>query len=65
VCVLAIETATPLAGCAVVDGSGLLAEPTRRLDWLRPVVPEMLRSFALRLHEIQGVAVTRGSGGRV
>ena len=52
--VLAIETATPLASCAVVDGSGLLAEPTRRLEWLRPVVHEMLRSLALRRTRSRG-----------
>jgi len=66
--VLAIETATPLASCAVVDGSGVLAEqtlraPMRHLEWLLPAVDDMLRSLALRPHEIQGIAVSRGPGG--
>lgn len=66
--VLALETATPIAGCAVVDPSGVLAEttlraPMRHLEWLLPAVDEMLRGLALRPDDIEGVAVSRGPGG--
>lgn len=66
--VLAIETATPLASCAVVDGSGVLAEetlraPMRHLEWLLPAVRGMLSQLGLRPHEIQGLAVSLGPGG--
>lgn len=66
--VLAIETATPIAGCAVVDPSGVLAEttlraPMRHLEWLLPAVDEMLRGLSLRPEDIEGVAVSRGPGG--
>jgi len=66
--VLAIESATPLASCAVVDASGVLAEtvlraPMRHLEWLVPAVEEMLRGLALSPDGIGGVAVSRGPGG--
>jgi tRNA threonylcarbamoyladenosine biosynthesis protein TsaB len=66
--VLALETATPVAGCAVVDSSGVLAEatlraPMRDLEWLLPTVDEMLRGWELRPTDIEAVAVSRGPGG--
>ena len=66
--VLALETATQIASCAVVDGSGVLAEvtlraPMRHLEWLLPAVDEMLRGLALRPEDIEAVAVSRGPGG--
>ncbi|HLJ62057.1 MAG TPA: tRNA (adenosine(37)-N6)-threonylcarbamoyltransferase complex dimerization subunit type 1 TsaB [bacterium] len=66
--VLGIETATPLASCAVVDGSGVLAEaalraPMRHLEWLAPAIAEMLRGLGMRPAELEGIAVSRGPGG--
>jgi len=66
--VLAIESATPLASCAVVDASGVLAEavlraPMRHLEWLVPAVDEMLRGLALGPDGIGGIAVSQGPGG--
>ncbi|HYM69549.1 MAG TPA: tRNA (adenosine(37)-N6)-threonylcarbamoyltransferase complex dimerization subunit type 1 TsaB [bacterium] len=66
--ILGIETATPLASCAVVDGSGVLAEatlraPMRHLEWLAPAIAEMLRGLGMRPAELEGIAVSRGPGG--
>lgn len=66
--VLAIETATPIASCALVDRSGVLGEvtlraPMRHLEWLLPAVDEMLRGLALGPRDIEAVAVSRGPGG--
>ncbi len=66
--VLAIETATPIAGCALVDRAGVLGEvtlraPMRHLEWLMPAVEEMLRGLALGPEDIEAVAVSRGPGG--
>ncbi|HEX4835787.1 MAG TPA: tRNA (adenosine(37)-N6)-threonylcarbamoyltransferase complex dimerization subunit type 1 TsaB [bacterium] len=66
--VLALETATPIAGCAIVDSSGVLAEatlraPMRDLEWLVPTVDELLRGWDLRPTDIEAVAVSRGPGG--
>lgn len=59
--VLALETATPIASCAVVDRSGVAAEvtlraPMRQLEWLLPAVDEMLRGLVLRPEDIEAVA---------
>jgi tRNA threonylcarbamoyl adenosine modification protein YeaZ len=66
--VLAIESATPLASCAVVDASGVLAEatlraPMRHLEWLAPAIAGMLRDLGLAPSDVDGVAVSRGPGG--
>jgi tRNA threonylcarbamoyladenosine biosynthesis protein TsaB len=66
--VLALETATPLAGCAIVDGSGVAGEatlraPMRHLEWLLPAVDEMLRALGLDPDAIEAVAVSQGPGG--
>jgi len=66
--VLGIESATPLVSCAVVDGSGVLAEavlraPMRHLEWLAPAIDDMLRALGIRPREIEGIAVSRGPGG--
>jgi len=66
--VLALETATPIASCAVVDRSGVAAEvtlraPMRHLEWLLPAVDVMLRGLALGPEDIEAVAVSRGPGG--
>jgi len=66
--VLALETATPLAGVAVVDASGVLAEstlraPMRHLEWLLPATDELLRGLGLGPESIDAVAVSRGPGG--
>jgi tRNA threonylcarbamoyladenosine biosynthesis protein TsaB len=66
--ILALETATPLASCAVVDPSGVLAEatlraPMRQLEWLVPAVQEMLRNLGIGPEAIEAVAVSRGPGG--
>ena len=66
--VLALETATPIASCALVDGSGVLAEstldvPMHHLEGLLPAVDEMLRTLQLRPDAVQGIAVGRGPGG--
>ena len=66
--ILAIETATPIASCAVVDASGVLAEtiipvPMRHLEGLLPAVDEMLARLGLTPGSIQGLAVSCGPGG--
>ncbi len=66
--VLALETATPFAGVAVVDGTGVLAEstlraPMRHLEWLLPAAAELLRGLGLGPEGIEAVAVSRGPGG--
>jgi len=66
--ILALETATPLASCAVVDPSGVLGEtslwaPRRHLEWLLPAVHEMLAGLGLGPEAIEGLAVSRGPGG--
>ncbi len=66
--VLALETATPLASVALVDGSGVLGEatlraPMRHLKWLLPAVDEMLRGLGLGPESVDAVAVSRGPGG--
>ncbi|HKV45080.1 MAG TPA: tRNA (adenosine(37)-N6)-threonylcarbamoyltransferase complex dimerization subunit type 1 TsaB, partial [bacterium] len=65
---LAIETATPVASVAVVDDSGVLAEavlraPMRHLEWLLPVVGQLLDQLDLGPAAIQGLAVSCGPGG--
>jgi tRNA threonylcarbamoyladenosine biosynthesis protein TsaB len=66
--VLGLETATPLAGVAVVDASGVLGEatlrtPMRHLEWLLPAVDEMLRGLSLGPEDIEAIAVSQGPGG--
>ncbi|HYM91498.1 MAG TPA: tRNA (adenosine(37)-N6)-threonylcarbamoyltransferase complex dimerization subunit type 1 TsaB, partial [bacterium] len=66
--ILAIETATPIASCAVLDASGMLAEtiiraPMRHLEWLLPAADEMLGHLGLSPDAIQGLAVSSGPGG--
>ncbi len=66
--VLALETATPLAGVAIVDGSGMVAEstiraPMRHLEWLLPAAGELLRGLGWGPQDIDAVAVSRGPGG--
>lgn len=66
--VLALETATPLAGCAVVDETGVRAEstlraPRRHLEWLLPATDELLRGLGLGPEGIEAIAVSRGPGG--
>ncbi|OLD47545.1 MAG: tRNA (adenosine(37)-N6)-threonylcarbamoyltransferase complex dimerization subunit type 1 TsaB, partial [Armatimonadetes bacterium 13_1_40CM_3_65_7] len=66
--ILAIETATPIASCAVVDASGVLAEtilqaPMRHLEGLLPAVEEMLVRLGLTPGSIEGLAVSCGPGG--
>jgi len=66
--VLGVETATPLASCALVDGSGVLAETVlrgtmRHLEWLAPAVDEMLRGLGLGPGDVEGIAVSVGPGG--
>lgn len=66
--VLALETATPLASVALVDGSGVLGEavlraPMRHLEWLLPAVEGMLRDLGLGPGAVEAVAVSLGPGG--
>jgi len=66
--VLAIETATPFAGCAVVDETGVLAEstvraPMRHLEWLVPAIDGILDGLGLGPEAVEAVAVSRGPGG--
>jgi tRNA threonylcarbamoyladenosine biosynthesis protein TsaB len=66
--ILAIETATPVASAAVIDGSGLLAEtviraPMHHLEWLLPAVDEMLGHLGVTSDSIEGLAVSCGPGG--
>lgn len=66
--ILAIETATPVASAAVLDGSGLLAEtviraPMHHLEWLLPAVHEMLDHLGVAPDDVEGLAVSCGPGG--
>ncbi len=66
--ILALETATPLGGVALVDEWGVLAEatlraPMRHLEWLLPAVDEMLRGLGLGPAAVEALAVSRGPGG--
>jgi tRNA threonylcarbamoyladenosine biosynthesis protein TsaB len=66
--ILAIETATPVASCAVIDAGGVLAEtimraPMHHLEWLLPAAEEMLGHLGLTPDAIEGLAVSCGPGG--
>jgi len=66
--ILAIETATPVASCAVLDASGLLGEtivraPGRHLEWLLVAVDEVLDHLGLSPDAIEALAVSCGPGG--
>ena len=66
--VLAIETATPVAGVALLDQSGVLASrtvraPMRHLEWLAAAIDGMLGDSGVRPDGVEAVAVGRGPGG--
>jgi tRNA threonylcarbamoyladenosine biosynthesis protein TsaB len=66
--VLAIETATPTASAALVDGGGVLTSrtlraPMRHLEWLAAAIDGMLRDAGLRPEHVDAVAVGQGPGG--
>ncbi|HET7265840.1 MAG TPA: tRNA (adenosine(37)-N6)-threonylcarbamoyltransferase complex dimerization subunit type 1 TsaB [bacterium] len=66
--VLAIETATPVAGAALVDAGGVLAArtvraPMRHLEWLAAAVDGLLRDAGTGPDGVEAVAVGRGPGG--
>jgi tRNA threonylcarbamoyladenosine biosynthesis protein TsaB len=66
--VLAIETATPVAGVALVDGNGVLASrtlraPMRHLEWVAAAIDGALRDAGLGPDGVDAVAVGRGPGG--
>jgi tRNA threonylcarbamoyladenosine biosynthesis protein TsaB len=66
--VLAIETATPTASAALVDGGGVLTSrtlraPMRHLEWLAAAIDGMLRDAGLRPEHVEAVAVGQGPGG--
>ena len=66
--ILAIETATPVASVAVVDGSGVLAEavlrfPMRHLEGLLATTDDLLGGLGVGPAAIDGLAVSCGPGG--
>ncbi|MGQ0570826.1 MAG: tRNA (adenosine(37)-N6)-threonylcarbamoyltransferase complex dimerization subunit type 1 TsaB [Armatimonadota bacterium] len=66
--VLAIETATPRGGVAVVGPQGTLSElsahvPGGHLEWLIPAIDQLLDAAGLRRDDIDGLAVSIGPGG--
>jgi tRNA threonylcarbamoyladenosine biosynthesis protein TsaB len=66
--VLAIETATPIASVALVDGMGVLASrtlraPMRHLEWVAAAIDGMLHDVGAGPDSVNGVAVGRGPGG--
>lgn len=66
--VLAIETATPVATVALLDGGGVLASralraPMRHLEWVAAAIEGMLRDAASGPDGVEAVAVGRGPGG--
>jgi tRNA threonylcarbamoyladenosine biosynthesis protein TsaB len=66
--VLAIETATPVASAALVDGGGVLTArtlraPMRHLEWLAAAIEGMLRDVGSAPESVEGIAVGRGPGG--
>ncbi len=65
--VLGIETATSVAGVALVDAEGVRAEctlraPQRALEWLVPAIGEVLQHAGVEAEDIEGVAVSAGPG---
>lgn len=66
--VLAIETATPVAGVAIVDRAGVAASralraPKQHLEWLAAAIDGMLGDAGIRPEDVEGVAVGCGPGG--
>src|SRR5207302_1094470 len=66
--ILAIETATPVASVAIVDGSGVLAEamlrsPMRHLEGLLATTDGLLGGLGVGPAAIEGLAVSCGPGG--
>jgi len=66
--VLAIETATPVAGVAVVDHAGVVAlralrAPKRHLEWLAAAIDGVLGDAGVGPDGVEGVAVGCGPGG--
>ena len=66
--VLAIETATPVATAALVDGSGVAAArtvraPMRHLEWLAAAIDGLLRDAGVGPDGVEAVAVGKGPGG--
>lgn len=64
---LAIDSATPVAGVAVLEDEKLLREAFANLgrthsETLLPLVDRVLRECALTLQEMDGVAITGGPG---
>lgn len=64
---MGIETATAVAGVALVDGTGLLAEravqrPMQALEWLAPAIHGLLDDLGLGPEAVEGVAVSVGPG---
>lgn len=65
--VLAIETATPVLGCAVWDGEGPVASLAvmagrRHSELLMPAVQDLLARAGLAAGDLEGLAVDRGPG---
>lgn len=66
--VLAIETATPVAGVALVDASGVVASrtlraPMRHLEWVAAAIDGMLGDLGWGPEAVDAVAAGRGPGG--
>ncbi len=65
--ILAVETATPRAGVALLDGETVVAEagaevPQGHLEWLAPAIAGLLDAARWRPQEVEGVAVSVGPG---
>jgi tRNA threonylcarbamoyladenosine biosynthesis protein TsaB len=66
--ILALDTATRLAGLALYDGETLIVEQTWRTtdkhhtEWLVPAIDEAFKHTETRMSDLTAVAVARGPG---
>lgn len=65
--ILALETSTPTAGVALLDGERILQEvaafvPQRHLEWLAPSIAQILRDVGWRPADVEALGVSVGPG---